>query len=88
VYLRLPQSVQVGDVEGAPHCSSVHSSCPTLLQTQVVQDFAKARILGQIKTGSLKSTVTLKQIPFKTNYRKSLIIIRDCKIAAPKNFIR
>lgn len=47
-YLRLSQSVQVGDVKGAPHSSSVHTSRPTLLQTQVVQDFAKSGILMEV----------------------------------------
>lgn len=45
-YLRLPQSVQVGDVKHAAHSSSVHAACPSLLQTQVAQNLAEAGILG------------------------------------------
>lgn len=45
-YLRLSQAVQVGDVEHTTHGSSVYTTCPSLLQTQVVQDLTEAGILG------------------------------------------
>lgn len=45
-YLRLSQAVQVGDVKHTTHSCSIHTACPSLLQTQVVQDLTEARILG------------------------------------------
>lgn len=45
-YLRLSQTVQVGDVEHTTHSSRVHASCASLLQTQVAQDLTEASILG------------------------------------------
>lgn len=45
-YLRQSQAVQVGDVEHSAHSSGVHTTGPSLLQTQVVQDCIEAGILG------------------------------------------
>lgn len=46
-YLRLPQAVQVGDVEDPAHSSGVHATGPSLLQTQVAEDLAEAGVLQE-----------------------------------------
>ncbi len=47
-YLGFAQAVKVWDVEGITHCSCVHTSSATLLQPQVIQDLAEARVLQAI----------------------------------------
>lgn len=46
LYLRLSQTIQVGDVKHSAHGGSVDSTCPSLLQAQAVEDLAESRVLG------------------------------------------
>lgn len=45
-YLRLSQTVQVGDVKHPAHGGRVDSTRPSLLQAQAAEDLAESRVLG------------------------------------------
>lgn len=51
-YLRLSQTIQVGDVKDSAHGSGVDSTRPPLLQTQVAEDQAESRVLSLEKIQS------------------------------------
>lgn len=51
VYLRPAQTVQIRDVEGVAGGGRVHAAGAPLLQPQVLQDLAEARVLTKEMIG-------------------------------------
>lgn len=53
LYLRLSQTIQVGDVKHSAHGGGVDSTRPSLLQAQAAEDLAESRVLGVKKVVNL-----------------------------------